>query len=74
MNAKVYIETSVISRNCREESKMKNEILEEVHKIKDAIAAENDFNIDRIARSLQNKEKRHKKNMVNFSKKDKKAA
>ena len=53
---------------------MKNEILEEIWKIKDAIAGEHDFNIDFIAKNLIKKEKKHKKYIVNFSKKVKKVA
>jgi hypothetical protein len=53
---------------------MKNEILEEIWKIKDEIAGEHDFNIDSIAKNLMKKEKKHKKNIVNYTKKAKKAA
>ncbi len=53
---------------------MKNEILEEVWKIKDEIAEEHNFNIDSIAKNLIEKQKKHKKNIVNYSKKIKKVA
>ena len=53
---------------------MKNEILEEIWKVKDEIAQEHDFNIDSIAKNLMKREKKHIKKIVNYSKKAKKAA
>jgi hypothetical protein len=53
---------------------MKNEILEEIWKIKDKIAEEHNFNIDSIAKNLIEKQKKHRKNIVNYSKKTKKVA
>jgi hypothetical protein len=53
---------------------MKNEILEEVWKIKDEIGEEHDFDIDSIANDLKKREKKHPKNIVNYSRKAKKAA
>jgi hypothetical protein len=48
---------------------MKNEILEEIWKIKDEIAGEHKFNIDSIAKNLKKMEKKHQKDIVNYSKK-----
>ena len=53
---------------------MKNEILNEIWKIKDEIAGEHDFNIDSIAKNLMKNEKKHSNKIVNYSKKVKKAA
>ena len=53
---------------------MKNEILEEIWKIKDEIAGEHDFNIDSIAKNLKKMEKKHQKDVVNYSKRVKKVA
>jgi len=61
-------------KNYWEKIKMKNEILEEIWKIKNKIAEEHNFNIDSIAKNLIEKQKKHKKNIVNYSKKIKKMA
>ncbi len=53
---------------------MKNELLEEVWRIKDEMAGNYGFNIDKIVQNLKNREKEHRKKVVNFSKDVKKAA
>ncbi len=46
---------------------MKNEILEEIWRVKDQIASENDYDIDKIAALLQEKEKTNQANLVDLS-------
>ncbi|MDD5674001.1 MAG: hypothetical protein PHC61_07560 [Chitinivibrionales bacterium] len=53
---------------------MTNEILEELWKTKDQIAAQHDFNIVKLINKLKEKQKKHKANIVDFSKEIKKAA
>jgi hypothetical protein len=53
---------------------MKNEILEEVWRVKDEMAKKYDFNIDKMVKGLRKSEKEHKERTVDLSKKAKKAA
>lgn len=46
---------------------MKNEILEELWKIKDQIGQECDYDIDKLANELRAKEKKEKAPIVDFS-------
>ncbi|MBF0548066.1 MAG: hypothetical protein HQM08_26750 [Candidatus Riflebacteria bacterium] len=46
---------------------MKNEIMEELWKIKDELAQENDFDVAELVKTLRKKEKRLKGYIVDFS-------
>ena len=53
---------------------MRNEILEEVWKIKNEMAKKHNFNIDMMVKELKRAEKEHAKRIVDLSKKAKNAA
>ncbi len=46
---------------------MKNEILDELWKIKDQVAHENDYDVDKLAEKLREKEKKEKESVVNLT-------
>ncbi len=46
---------------------MKNEILDELWKVKDQVARENEYNIDKLATNLRKKEKKEQVPVVNLT-------
>ena len=47
---------------------MQNEILEELWKVKDEMAKKNEYNLDKLAYLLKEKEKTEKRKIVDFAK------
>ncbi len=46
---------------------MKNEILDELWKIKDQVAHENEYDVDKLAEKLREKEKKEKESVINLT-------
>jgi hypothetical protein len=46
---------------------MKNEILDELWKVKDQVAHESEYNIDKLAEKLRNKEKKEQRPIINLT-------
>ena len=46
---------------------MKNEILDELWKVKDQVAHENEYNIDKLAEKLRKKEKKEQVPVINLT-------
>ena len=50
---------------------MKNEILDELWIVKDQVAHENEYNIDKLAEKLRKKEKKEQFPVINFTSQNK---
>jgi hypothetical protein len=59
-------------KGCSEEIEMKNEILEEVWKIKDEISKRNDFNIDKMVKDLKKPKNDIRKELSTYPKRQRK--